>query len=93
MNVRTVLGRLLEALMLAGLAGAIAYGITAWLAPPSVSAKLVGFVVAGIVAVVVLMPVTVTNALQSRGGGTHIDRADSYCDLTVFLTKEEGWKD
>lgn len=91
MNVRTILGRLLEALILAGLAGAVAYGITTLLAPPSISAKLVSAIVAGISAFAWLSPTAILNSEQPEENKW--SAPDIYYDTTFGAHKDEGWHD
>ena len=50
MGIYPTLKRLLEATILSAVAGGAAYGLTVWLAPPSVSAFLVAIIVAAITA-------------------------------------------
>lgn len=57
--------RLLKAILLSALAGSLAYGVTAWLAPDSESALLVASIVAAITALGVFAPSIILRALDS----------------------------
>jgi hypothetical protein len=86
------LKRLLEAAILSALAGGIAYGLTVWLAPPSVSALLVAIIVVAITALAVLAPAAVLRAV-GKSGGDASSTADTYYGYGFSMTKDEGWND
>lgn len=91
MNVRAILVGLFEALILAGFAGAVGYGITDWLAPPSVSAGIVATIAAGIAALFTLAPTAILGAVRQ-----HLERRSAtpatYYDFSFDLTKEDERK-
>ncbi|MEX2258307.1 MAG: hypothetical protein WD672_06315 [Woeseia sp.] len=91
MSIHPTLKRLLEATFLSTLAGGTAYGLTVWLAPPSVSAFLVAIIVASISALAVLAPAAVLRAVGKNGGAA--SNADMYYGYGFSMTKDEGWND
>ena len=92
MGIHPTLKRLLEAAILSALAGGTAYGLTAWLAPPSVSAFLVAMIVAAITALAVLGPTTVLRA-AGKNSGNASSTSDTYYGFGFSMTKDEGWND
>lgn len=81
------LGRVFEALILASFAAMVAYGLTAWLAPPSVSAKLVAAVVGSITALGILAPSAIL-ACTCRGATHDPDRR--YFGYSASVSRDEG---
>lgn len=92
MGIHPTLKGLLEAAILSALAGGIAYGLTVWLAPPSVSAFLVPIIVAAITALAVLAPGAVLRAVGKNGGAAS-STAHTYYGYGFSMTKDEGWND
>lgn len=92
MNHHPIQRRLLTAIAAAAGSGGIAYGLTAWLAPPSVSANWVAAIVAAITALAILAPVQVLRALTGSERGQS-SKPDSYYDASFSIHKDEGWND
>jgi tetrahydromethanopterin S-methyltransferase subunit E len=92
MRIHPTLKRLLEAAILSALAGGIAYGLTARLAPPSVSAFLVAIIVAVITALAVAVPATMIRAV-GRKSGSAWSTPDTYYEMGFSVHKDEGWND
>ena len=92
MGIYPILKRLLEAAILSALAGGTAYGLTVWLAPPSVSAFLVAMIVAVITGLAVAMPVTMIRAI-GRKSGSPSSTPDTYYEMGFSVHKDEGWND
>jgi hypothetical protein len=92
MDVHPVLKRLLEVIILSALAGSFAYGLTAWLAPSSVSAFLVAMIVAAITALAVVAPTVILRA-ATRKGDSRWSASDTYYDMGFSVHKDEGWND
>ena len=83
------LKRIIEAIVVFALAGGIAFGLTAWLAPPAVSPYQVAVVVAIITVLGAFMPAAIRRPSSKR---SHLpcEAHDTYYDLSLSLTKEEG---
>ena len=92
MRIHRTLKCLLEAAILSTLAGGTGYGLTVWLAPPSVSAFLVAMIVAAITALAVLAPVAVLRAFRKNSGNAS-STCDMYYSFGFSMTKDEGWND
>lgn len=86
MDVPPVLKRLLEVILLSALAGGIAYGMTAWLAPSSVSAALVAMIVAAITALAIVAPTAVLSAV-GRSKESPSSPPETYYDFDFSLEK------
>lgn len=92
MDVLPVLKRLLEVITLSALAGGIAYGVTAWLAPSSVSAALVAMIVAAITALAIAAPTAVLSAV-GRSKESPSSPPETYYDLDYSLKKNSSWEE
>jgi hypothetical protein len=86
MGIHPTLKRLLEAAILSAVAGGIAYGLTVWLAPPSVSAFLVAIIVAAITALAFATPSAVLSAF-GRNKESPWSPPETYYDLDFSLEK------
>lgn len=92
MGTHPSLKRLFAAAIFSALAGGAAYGLTAWLAPPTVSAFLVAVIVAAITALGVLWPRTTLNALGHENN-QRSKSSETYYDLDYSLKKNSSWED
>lgn len=89
MNRDALLKRVIRAIVIFALAGFIAFGLTAWLAPPAVSPYQVAIVVAIIIALGAFMPTAIRKP-GSKRSPLPCEAHDTYYDLSLSLTKEEG---
>jgi hypothetical protein len=92
MGIHPILKRLLEAAILSAVAGGTAFGLTVWLAPPSVSAFLVAVIVAVITALAVAVPATMIGAV-GRKSRSAWSTPDTYYEMRFSVHKDEGWND
>ncbi|MDA0821861.1 MAG: hypothetical protein O3C28_05490 [Proteobacteria bacterium] len=92
MGIYPTLRRLLEAAILSALAGGTAYGLTVWLAPPSVSAFLVAIIVAAITALAFATPSAALGAF-GRSKESPWSPPETYYDLDYSLKKNSSWED
>ena len=92
MGIHPTLKRLLEAAILSALAGGTAYGLTVWLAPPSVSAFLVAIIVAAITALAFATPSAALSAF-GRSKESPWSPPETYYDLDYSLKKNSSWED
>jgi hypothetical protein len=89
MTIRAVSGRLLEMLILAGIAAAVTYGITAWLEPPGVSPRFAAAAVGGVAALVTVLPAGLLNVWRQREESS--PSLDTYYDYNSSADKDESW--
>lgn len=92
MRVRTVRARLLEGLILAGLAGAVALGLAAWLTPAGISPIWAAVIVSSAGALAILIP-PVIRPPQARNGVNSTSTPNTYYDYGSSVDKDEGWGD
>lgn len=89
MNVRRTLDRFLETLILAGLAAAVTYGITAWLGPPGVSPSWAAAAVGVAAALVNVLPADLLKVWGERE--KRAPSIDTYYDYSSSADKDESW--
>lgn len=89
MNRDPSLKRVVGAIAILALAGFIAFGLTAWLAPPAVSPYQVAIGVAIIAALGAFIPTAIRKP-GSKRSPLPCEAHDTYYDLSLSLTKEEG---
>ena len=92
MGINLTLKRFFEGAILSTLAGGTAYGLTVWLAPPTVSAFLVAMIVATITALAFATP---SAALSAFGRSKESPRSppETYYDSYYSLKKNSSWED
>lgn len=89
MRIRMVRARLLEALILAGLAGAVVLGLTAWLNPAGISPIWAAVIVSSASALAILISVILPPRGRNRVNSP--STPDTYYDYGSSVDKDESW--